>query len=95
MNRLDDFFPNGFENWYETFYEIVSHISWLETECTYFKYPKLAEVIEQSGRGGCYIFAKELTDKFELKYEGVEWGIDEYLCYFDRLDEFLNKELNG
>ena len=89
MNNIDDFFPNGFENWYETFYEIVSYISWLESECTYFKYPKLAEVIEQSGRGGCYILAKELADKFEALYKDRERDGE----FFDTVDEYLEKEL--
>ena len=89
MNNIDDFFLNGFENWYETFYEIVSYISWLESECTYFKYPKLAEVIEQSGRGGCYILAKELADKFEALYKDREWDGE----FFDTVDEYLEKEL--
>ena len=89
MNNIDDFFPNGFENWYETFYEICAEITWLDKECTYFKYPKLAEVIEQSGRGGCYIFVKELTDKFEALYKDREWDGE----FFDTVDDFLEKEL--
>ena len=86
-------FSNGFESWYETFYEIASKVAVILNECTEFLYPKLNEVQESQGTGGCYLFVKELADKFELQYEGVEWGMDEYYCYFDRLDEFLEKEL--
>ena len=86
-------FSNGFESWYETFYEITSKVAILLYECTYFNYPKLEEIQETQGTGGCYLFVRELTDKFELQYQGVEWGSNDYLCYFDRLDEFLEKEL--
>lgn len=65
-------FPNGFESWYETFYEIASKVAVILNECIDFLYPKLNEVQESQGTGGCYLFVRELTDKFELQYQEVE-----------------------
>lgn len=92
-NKKELYFPNGFTSWYETFYEVVDKISWLDSECTYFNYPTLENVIETQGRGGLYELAKELTDKFELKFKDVEWGVDEFTDYYDELEKFLEKEL--
>ena len=85
--------PNGFESWYETFYEITSKVAVIQNRCFEILYPKLKVVVKTEGTVGVYSFVKELTDKFELQYQGVEWGSNDYLCYFDRLDEFLEKEL--
>jgi hypothetical protein len=82
-------FINGFVSWYETFYEVVDRISWIDHECTYSKYPTLENVIETQGRGGLYTLAYELTQNFENYYQGRVWDGD----YFETIDEFLEKEL--
>ena len=61
-----------------------------------FKYRfncKICSCEHEQGRGGLYLLAYNLTQKFELQYQGAEWGSNDYLCYFDRLDEFLENEL--
>jgi len=84
-------FPNGFSSWYETFYEIVDKIVWIDSGL--LPTCKKLQTISNQGRSCLYELAKELTDKFENNFIGVKWGSNEYLCYFDRLEEFLNKEL--
>ncbi|MEC3881980.1 hypothetical protein [Parapedobacter sp. 10938] len=78
--------PNGFENWYETHFEICYYLS--STEDT----PgSMANQVETgSGRGGLYELSKKLTDEFETKFKGKVWDGD----YFDEIDKFLDKQ-NG
>jgi len=67
---------NGFQNWIETFYEIVSH---LETTCAYSGMMSNASR-EQGGRTAQYVLAENLTDEFELRYH------DNYNTRFDDTD---------
>ena len=60
-------FPNEFESWYETFYEVVAKIVYSNE----FVFPdptpvRIKTAQEEQGIGGLYELAKELTDKFEL-----------------------------
>ena len=55
---------NGFQNWIETFYEIVDHLA-----CTSNCSGMMAYTArEQGGRGAQYILAEQLTDEFEVKF---------------------------
>ena len=84
-------FPNGFNDWQETHFEMVSAIT-LELESIE---PKGAVKLRHGakGLGGLYTLAKELTDKFEAMHEGKEWGIDDDTQYYDAISEFLEKNL--
>ena len=82
-------FINGFTSWYETFYEIAAKVATIQNSGLEIFYSKLQDVIDVKGTGGVYSFVRNLTDKFELQYQGVEWDGN----YFDTLDEFLDKEL--
>lgn len=76
-------FPNGFESWHETHFNVVQHLV-----MTSEKPGSLAEKTRQAqGTGGLYELAKDLTDQFEEKYKGYEWCAD----YFDKIDEFLSE----
>ena len=79
-------FKNGFENWHETHFEIVSHITRIaDTKENY----KINLIQCMQGIGGLYELAKDLTDKFEEQNEGREWDGD----FFDEIELFLQKEL--
>ena len=80
-------FPNGFESWYETFYEVVSEITfWTQDTSPPLK---IKNIHNEYGIGGLYELARELTDKFELLHKDREWDGE----FFDEIDEFLETEL--
>jgi hypothetical protein len=83
--------PNGIDSWIETHHEIVQEI----TLRIYSEEPDEDSIVhqryEEQGTGGMYELAIELTDAFELEYEGAEWG--ESLNYYDTLENFLSGKL--
>ena len=81
-------FPNGFDNWQETHFEIVTEINLQIIENRPCK--RIYETLENVGHGGLYELAKELTDKFEEKHKGVEWDGD----WFETVQDFLSGELS-
>lgn len=80
-------FPNGFDSWHETHFEIVQAITQeiSKDEPT----GVVNERHEAQGHGGLYELAQELTDKFEQLNEGREWDGE----FFDEIEIFINKEL--
>lgn len=85
-------FPNGFDCWQETHYEIVSEIEfYLSSELS----NTVNEAYDSQGRGGMWMLALELTDEFETTYKGVLWG--EELDWYDTVQEFcrIKLEKNG
>lgn len=71
-------FPNGFDNWHETHFEVCTAIGDI-----------VGRTIEEQGTGGLYELAKALTDEFEAMNTGREW----YGDYFDEIEDFLDKKL--
>ena len=88
--KTEKIFPNGFDDWQETHFEIVHAITQADMNGDSNTVNRLQE---EQGHGGLYELAQELTDKFELMHEGKEWGIDNDTQYFDAMEEFLTKEL--
>jgi hypothetical protein len=88
MTKLEEMFPNGFDNWRETYYEIVTILEFCldhPISC-----PKsILNICDSQGRGGLYDIAKEYTDEFEKLYKGKDWDVD----FFDTIDEFMDKKL--
>ena len=82
-------FPNGFDNWYETFYEIVDTFTFNLVSDIGEPCRKLKDIISEYGRGGLWEYAKNLTDKFENIHKDKEWDGE----WFDTLEKFLQKEL--
>lgn len=85
-------FPNGFESWMETHFEISGAIN------QRFANDEMPSAVvnerqEQQGHGGLYELSRELTDKFEKLHEGKEWGIDDDTQYFDHIEAFIEEEL--
>lgn len=81
-------FPNGFESWQETHFEIVSYIYELRNNP-----PIESNIIEEiqlnKGIGGFYELAEDLTDEFELINKDREWDGE----FFDEIEDFLEKKL--
>lgn len=72
IKKTEPYFPNGFESWAETHYEMVEVIL---IRC--FQKGSLSCLAhEENGTGGLYQLAKEMTDEFELKYKGRLWDGD-------------------
>lgn len=84
-------FPNGFEDWHETHYEIVEAITLILCDDELDEDSVIAKRYEEQGRGGMYELAQELTDAFELEYEGAVWG--EEMDYQETLGNFLSAKL--
>lgn len=82
-------FPNGFESWHETHFEMVSHLCEMADIENSMSWARR----EEQGIGGLYLLAKELTDEFEEKYTGTAWG--EELEYFDEIEAFLKEKEVG
>jgi len=77
-------FPNGFDSWLETFYEIVTTINErYETENPFA--PLALEVSYKGGRGFRRLLAEAMTDEFENMNKGREWDGG----FFDEVDDFV------
>lgn len=76
--------PNGFPNWHETHFEVVSHIH-KTTD-----YPgTLANHFQKThGSAGLYSLASVLTSKFEVKYLGKVWDGE----FIDTVHGFLEEQ---
>lgn len=89
-------FPNSFEDWAETHYEIVAEIEILfETNKDDLDFipQRLLDVNEKEGSGGLKRLAVDLTDSFEAQYKDVPWGQEEGLNWTDALTNHLKTHL--
>ena len=84
-------FPNGFQSWMETHHDIVEAITMIMAHDQ--PTGTANDRHEAEGHGGLYELGLELTDKFENKYCGIEWGTD--IEYMDTMDEFIKEELHN
>jgi hypothetical protein len=79
---------NGFQNWIETYFEIVSHLA---TTCD--NSGSIANTKrEEGGQGRVYEIAEKLTDEFEIRYHenyNERFDTDGYL---DSIDLFLKEK---
>lgn len=78
-------FPNGFESWQETHFEIVTLIAFANM----MNDTHIQKILETQGQGGLYEIAENLTNKFEKINEGRDWDGE----YFDEIEEFFNNEI--
>jgi len=82
-------FPNGFQSWMETHYEVVQFIT--SQEEGFVNNGTVVEYVREFlGEGGLYELSELWTDEFEKENKGKVWG--EEVSYFDTLDEFLSRE---
>jgi hypothetical protein len=80
-------FPNGFENWHETHFVIVHHL----TETQDYSGSLSNRTREAAGMGGLMELSATLTDQFEQMYKGREWDGD----YYDTIEDFITAYNNG
>lgn len=80
-------FPNGFESWQETHFEVVQEIALRLSKDVISG--RVNDEYSEGGTGAMYDLAEELTDIFEKRYEGYEWDGE----FFDVIEEFLEEEL--
>ena len=78
-------FPNGVENFLETYYEICTAIE----DARHKEDSETKEIQEKEGSAGIYELANELTLKFEKEHKGFEWDGE----FLEEIEEFLQKEL--
>jgi hypothetical protein len=76
-------FPNGFESWMETHYEIAAGIEKRKE----LPGTESHKTVNSHGICGAYRLSESLTDQFEQDNKGREW-IGEF---FVAIEEFLNK----
>lgn len=81
-------FPNGFDSWSETYFEIVCIVSshLVNSEPNH----RIEFIHNMSGRRGIQEYAEILTDEFEALNEGRIWTDD----YLDAIDTFMNFQLS-
>lgn len=80
-------FPNGFQSWMETFFEVVTFIT-LQLANDPDSGDTISERYENSGTGGMYELAEEWTDEFEEKNKEREWDGE----FFDELEVFCTEK---
>lgn len=84
----DKRFPNGFESYLETHFEITSAIALAYNEYSLTSIVRKRH--EAQGIGGLYELAQELTDEFEAQHENELWANKDF---FETIDEFITKKL--
>jgi hypothetical protein len=87
INLQKNKFPNGFDSWQETHFEVVQAITIIALQDT--PTGVVAEVQESQGHGGLYHLAEELTDAFEKEFAGHEWDGE----FFDTIEDWLAERL--
>jgi hypothetical protein len=79
------------EEYLETHYEISTRLEFLHQQDNEILDPTFKE-LGSSGIGACYILARQLTDKFQLKYQNANWGEDG-LDWNDTITDFLHENI--
>lgn len=89
-------FPNGFDSWRETHYEIVEKITlhinfWMDNdEELEPDNDPIFETKNLEGFTALWSLAEKWTDEFELLNKGREWDCE----FIDEVEEFFNKKVN-
>lgn len=89
LSNLMDMTINGTDSFLETYYNAVIAL----TEKSYDEHcsDKVRDIYHDTGIGGMYDLAKDLTVKFEKEYKDVIWGED--LDFYDTFEKFIEREL--
>ena len=85
--RTEKDFPNGFDAWQETHFEMAQAIT-----IEHMKKSPQGVVLERhlaEGHCGLYNLATELADEFELKHSKIVWDGN----FFDAIEKFLKDKL--
>ncbi len=81
-------FPNGFDSWQETHFEICQEIA---NQFLTDSRPegRVMQAHETGGHGSLYELAKEMTDKFENLHKDRLWDGE----FFEEIELFIESEL--
>ncbi|MHA4847414.1 hypothetical protein ACX0G7_24835 [Flavitalea antarctica] len=83
-------FPNGFESWQKTHFEVVEVLVYLR-DLEEDKQPKgFSEALDQSATVEMYKLALELTNKYEAQSRGKV----RTRTLFDEIEEFVHAEIS-
>jgi len=92
QDEQEDKFPNGFDDWHETHFEIVASIQ-THMNQDEDSVPNILGMTEMmQGLGGLYELAHDWTCEFEQEHKGKQWGIDDETEYREAIDEFLDNK---
>lgn len=84
-------FPNGFESWQKTHFEVVEVLCYIR-DLEESKQPKsFAESIDQSATPEMYNLALNLTNKYEEQSKGKK----RERSLFDEIEEFVWSEMKN
>lgn len=91
LRELEKQFPDGFNNWKETYYEVVTFIH------TNIDKPGtvIHETKEHHGTTGLYGLADEWTNEYETIHAGKDWDDDENETFWDSIESFLTEKNKG
>lgn len=81
-------FPNGFESWQKTHYEVVEVLTYFRNLEEDKQPKKFAEMLDRSGTDKLYKTAIELTDKFETEHPSGTGA----QTLFEAIEEFFLEE---
>jgi hypothetical protein len=80
--KTNKLFPNGFESWAETHFEVASYISRMSDDGGIIDF-----VHNMGGTGAVYELAEAWTDEFEeLNKDRDDWDGE----WFDKIEAFCN-----
>ena len=82
-------FPNGFESWQKTHFEVVEVLVYLRNLEDGKKPKAFSEALDQSASRELYNLALELTNKYEEQTQGKE----RQRSLFDEIEDFVWGEL--
>jgi len=85
----EQIFPNGFESWSETHFEVVDFITRER-----IKEPiegLIGGIQQNSGTVGLWELATEWVNEFELLHKGNDW---DHLDYYDEVENFCKTKNN-
>ena len=84
-------FPNGFESWQKTHFEVVEVLVYMRNLEEDKKPKSFSEALDQSASEDLYTLALALTNKYEEQTKGKERKRN----LFDEIEDFVWSEVKG
>ncbi len=84
-------FPNGFESWQKTHFEVVEVLCYIRSLEEEKKPKSFAEMVDMTATEGMYQLALNLTNKFEEQNKGKA----RERSLFDEIEEFVWSEVES
>lgn len=84
-------FPNGFDSWQKTHFEVVEALCYLRDIEEPSRNKSFTEMLNRSATEALYQLARELTDKFEETTKGQPRD----RTLFEEIEEFVAEEVKA